>query len=324
MSTKNNHFKIGLFVIVGLALLVLALLAFGARSYFKPRFHMETAVEDSVEGLSIGSPVNFRGVTLGQVSRISLTRSVYPESTNKYIILEFELDPAQLPVRIMGPGPVPLRNEIERGLRVRLKSLGITGSTVATLEYLDPLKFPVPPIDYTPRLPFIPSAPSFFGALLESVQKSLEGIEKLDFARIQDRLDTVMISLDRLLNNVGRLDFEVIGTEARDRLVEFKETNRKLQETLDQARTTMAGLRSAELSTNALSLVSKFYQTADQVQGLLDRVQSLSFAPLADSLQNTREATRELSEVLRNLKDYPSGFLFGTPPAPASVLDRKP
>ena len=36
MSTTTNHFKLGLFTLGGFAILIAAILAFGARSYFEP------------------------------------------------------------------------------------------------------------------------------------------------------------------------------------------------------------------------------------------------------------------------------------------------
>ncbi len=44
MSTTTNKFKLGLFTLVGLAILIAGILAFGARSYFEPTSLFETYV----------------------------------------------------------------------------------------------------------------------------------------------------------------------------------------------------------------------------------------------------------------------------------------
>ena len=71
MSQPINNFKLGIFTLCGLAILVGALLAFGARTYFEPTSMFETYIEGDVTGLSVGSPVELRGVNVGKVTRIS-------------------------------------------------------------------------------------------------------------------------------------------------------------------------------------------------------------------------------------------------------------
>ena len=42
---------------------------------------METYIEESVQGLDIGSPMKFRGVLVGKVEEITLTSAVYDNMT---------------------------------------------------------------------------------------------------------------------------------------------------------------------------------------------------------------------------------------------------
>jgi hypothetical protein len=45
-------------------------------------------------------------------------------------------------------------------------------------------------------------------------------------------------------------------------------------------------------------------------------VANIDFDALNQTLTNARQTIRDLDETLAQLKQYPSGFLFGKPPAP--------
>ncbi len=68
MSAKTHHFRIGLFVLAGALLFVVALFAMGLRTYLGKRDVFETVVTGKVENLSVGALVKLRGVTIGKVS----------------------------------------------------------------------------------------------------------------------------------------------------------------------------------------------------------------------------------------------------------------
>ena len=78
MDEGQNYRRLGLFVLVTLALLAGILFVLGGRSLFQPTFTFETYFNESVAGLEIGAPVQFRGVPLGQVTEILTARSSLP------------------------------------------------------------------------------------------------------------------------------------------------------------------------------------------------------------------------------------------------------
>ena len=73
MGQPINNFKLGLFTLCGLALLVAGVLAFGARSYLEPTSEFETYIQGDVTGLAVGSAVELRGVRVGKVTRIDFS-----------------------------------------------------------------------------------------------------------------------------------------------------------------------------------------------------------------------------------------------------------
>src|SRR5215831_15182844 len=70
MEEGKRYFRLGLFVFVALVAAAAVLFVLGGRSLFQPTFTFETYFNQSVAGLSVGAPVEFRGVPLGQVTEI--------------------------------------------------------------------------------------------------------------------------------------------------------------------------------------------------------------------------------------------------------------
>ena len=71
MSAPSNHWKLGLFVVAGVGLFLALLGGLGARGLRKETVTYTTYFDESVQGLDVGSPVKFRGVTIGNVAEES-------------------------------------------------------------------------------------------------------------------------------------------------------------------------------------------------------------------------------------------------------------
>ncbi|MBR6057501.1 MAG: MCE family protein [Victivallales bacterium] len=80
MSKKVNPSAIGLFVIGAVTLLVIGLMIFGRGNLFEQKEYYQIFFDKSVNGLSIGSPVMFRGIRIGQVTDIRLALKVMEEN----------------------------------------------------------------------------------------------------------------------------------------------------------------------------------------------------------------------------------------------------
>ncbi|MBR4902080.1 MAG: MCE family protein [Victivallales bacterium] len=80
MSKKLNPSAIGAFVIGATMLLVLGLMIFGRGNLFEQKVHYQIFFDKSVNGLSIGAPVMFRGIRIGQVTDIRLALKVMDEN----------------------------------------------------------------------------------------------------------------------------------------------------------------------------------------------------------------------------------------------------
>ena len=78
MSIKPNYFKLGLFILIALFLLVAAIILFGSGVFEKEKTFIESYFADPVTGLAPGSQVLEQGVHIGVVESISFVRHDYP------------------------------------------------------------------------------------------------------------------------------------------------------------------------------------------------------------------------------------------------------
>ena len=98
MAADNhpNYAKIGFFILAGVALVVGTLIYLGGFGAAQHEFIAETHFSYPVSGLDVGSAVNFRGVRVGSVRRISFIGAEYEEIGNPHdarqIYVELALD----------------------------------------------------------------------------------------------------------------------------------------------------------------------------------------------------------------------------------------
>src|SRR5881394_3837824 len=225
MSPKSNNIRIGIFMLTAVGLFIAGLLAFGAKSAFVKKSIYETAIEGDVSGLSVGSKVLLRGVPIGKVSNIDLAPNVYPASKSSVIVVEFQVERTIFVQDQSAEAKERHRQEeIANGLRAMVKGQGITGTSILALDHLNPQDCPLPPIDYTPRHPYVPSVPGQFTRMLESIERALHNVQKLDLEAIGVGVSNVLDQVKEVLAKINRLDLEKTLGKADTLLDEVKTT----------------------------------------------------------------------------------------------------
>ena len=128
---------IGAFVLGAVALTVAAIILFGSGRFFKDTDIWVAFFPGSVSGLSVGSPVVFRGVQVGQVTEIIVNFDPSDISVNIPVI--FETDPDRF--RLIGPTVTATDEEfhhavVAQGLRaqLQLQSL-VTGQLAINMDF---------------------------------------------------------------------------------------------------------------------------------------------------------------------------------------------
>jgi ABC-type transporter Mla subunit MlaD len=306
MSERANEFKIGAFVLAGVALILAGMVAFAFSRDVEPVYYFETYVTDEVDGLSVGSAVKLRGVVVGQVTSIRFSWNEYPPGNPSCVVIRFTVARSQSPISGTGDAGGLLQERIEKGLRAVVQGQGITGASILALKYVEPKRYPALEFPWTPHYLYIPSAPSEFSQILAAVARTLSNVEKINFEAIGASLQT----------KLEDLDVKAISRQLEQAIAEGKTT-------LQEIRVQVEKLRLEELGRNANQLLLGLQDTNDKLERTAGRFSNLDVRNLNDTLAGTREATRELNDVLQLLKGYPAGFLFGDPPPPASALSKE-
>jgi ABC-type transporter Mla subunit MlaD len=360
MSQKANYFKLGLFVIGAVVAGVAVLVIIGSGRWLTPRAVMETYFNESVQGLDIGSKMKYRGVVIGEVTRISFTYVKYEQDKpmnqrKRYVLVEARLEPRLVGGRAANDiaSPESSRIEVERGLRVHLAPQGITGTNYLELDYVDALPAPVLPIDWVPDNIYIPSTPSTVSTFVNAASEIIDRLHRLD-------IETTVANLNKLLvtaiDRVGSLDTAGISKGVAT-------LTQRADRTLAKIETTLDGVAAKKLSDEAVGLLAELRQTNGELQTFLanpafrklpddtsaalagvrqlvsdpklpqsiahmertlarlDRIFGTGEADLTTTFDNLRQITDNLRDLTEDAKRYPSNLLFGAPPRP---LERTP
>ena len=320
MSKPINNFKLGVFTLCGLAILIAGLLAFGVRTFFEPTSSYETYIAGDVTGLTVGSGVELRGVNVGKVTHIDFSWTEYEATQPSYIVVRFEMRKDIAPRTTVATQNELLQDAIRQGLRARIKTKGITGASVLSLEYVDPIENPPAHVPWTPKNTYIPSAPGEFSELLASVEKVLHDAQNLDFKAMNQGLVSDLQSAGQVLDHARQVDFASLSTNAVALLVEVRESNTRLKSLLQDTDSTLNKMKLQKLAQDLDRLVNQLEDTVAKLQPGLDNI---NFNELNETIMNARQAINELDETLGKLKQYPSGFIFGSPPAPVKGIEKK-
>ncbi len=214
MSKQANTRLIGGFVVGAIALLVAGLLLFGSGDLFKKKKQFVLFFSDSVSGLSVGAPVDFRGVKIGTVTDIKVVMD--KKDLSLKIPVFVEIDPGKVSLsqsgeeldnttKVASGGPTLLQVLIKRGLRAQLSTMSlITGQLGIHLDF-----FPDEPVRYVGAehgYPEIPTIESPFSQIAKTVQsipltqianKFLETLDQTEKLIGSSHLTSAIVSLDQ-------------------------------------------------------------------------------------------------------------------------------
>jgi len=302
MATPTNHFKLGLFVILSVSCLVGAGIVFGASRMKKDTVKYHTYFNESVQGLDVGSPVKFRGVTLGFVSAIEIA----PDHRHVDVVEELDI----VDIKRMGlaekekSGLVTTTTHflIPPDLRAQLGSQGITGVKFISIDFFDPKGNPPPDLPFeTPAL-YIPAAPSMMKNLEDTVSKAMESLPDLVASVVG-----IMSRVDRM---IGQLEKDDVTGKAVATLTHADGVLTGLNHTLgsiDQAGLPNKAASALDDVRKAVAKMNAMLEKVDGPNGLLASVQhtSDSFGNLGKGATST---TRELDATLREVREAAEGI----------------
>jgi len=157
--------------------------------------------EGSVRGLTVGSPVEFRGIPIGQVLDINMEY----DSEKKAFLIPVLIDIEQERIKVVGEmdqSDYKKRNDylVEQGMRAQLKTGSlITGQLYVELDF-HPDAEPTQ-INWQGRYPQMPTVPTSMDEITTSLTQLLKKLEKLPIEQIGNDLRDTVQGAKRLVNS---------------------------------------------------------------------------------------------------------------------------
>jgi len=274
MDAKPHYFKIGVFVLIAAALIVTAVVVFGAGLLAQDELLFESYFAESITGLSVGSPLEFRGVRIGQVSQIGFVGNVYdlPAEEGRisryapYVRVVTAVPRSRMPDFAVEQVEEAMRQMIARGLRVRITSNILTGQAYLEMNYLDPNRFPVEQFPWESRYPVIPSAPGELTTIKDSIDKILTQLQSIDVEGLAGSLEQLFTSLNTAITeiNLAEMSLEArallqVGRQKMEAL-DVRKINASTLKLLTSADQAVADANIPELSHRMRALLTEMDQ----------------------------------------------------------------
>ena len=196
-----------------------------------PRFPQTYLVvfKESVRGLVAGAPVDFHGVTIGEV--VSLQAQFDPKTFQVSVPVTIRVDPQAFGVQWLNKDPDSdsstahrklIEGMVSRGVRAQLRSGNIlTGALYVALDFF-PKAAPVK-LDWSKEPVEIPTIPGQFSAVADNAASIMNKLDQVPIKQISENLQKALADLDGTL---------VSGHSALDNANKLIEPNSDLGEQL--------------------------------------------------------------------------------------------
>jgi len=286
MAAPTNHWKLGLFVVAGIVMSLTTLAVLGARSLRTEVGRYVSYFDESVQGLEVGSPIKFRGVTVGSVSEISVAPDLRHVRVTSLVYQEVLI---RLGIKSEGGG-LQQTSGGDSKLRIQLVSPGLTGVKFLSIDFFDSRRFPEEKLPFDPGPDYLPSTPS----TLKSIEEAAVDVG-MQLPMLTMRASETLL---RLANSVEDIENVVRPLLADDGAVvrllsQYEKTGVQLEHTAAALETE---LKAAKFSATTASV----RDAANAVVGFSGEV-SATAEDARDSLgalQETLDSVRALSEYL--------------------------
>jgi phospholipid/cholesterol/gamma-HCH transport system substrate-binding protein len=324
MASQRTKLAVGLFLVAGTAIAIVAFIWLGVTRYFESGYLYVTYFNESVQGLERASPVKYRGVTIGRVESIG----VAPDSKLIKVVLKVDT------------GMVPDSNIV-----AQLKNVGITGSMFVELDQRkegEPDQSP--PLTFPSEYPIVASKPAEISELLRGLDEVLSKIRAIDLDSVVGKVE---LNLDLMGEAFREADFAEISRKAEETLNRMnhlvdeerwdgilkalKDTIQsadamfiRAETVFDRAGSIMAEKGDAigealEDFREATRSAHVLFHNASALAGKTDDTLSAVRGHLVSTARNLDRASRNLERLMEVVAEHPSQLLFGQPPPPREV-----
>ncbi|MCK4981979.1 MAG: MCE family protein [Victivallaceae bacterium] len=288
---QANKFRLGLFVLAGTVLFIAGLFVLGLEGLFVKKAHFVTLFPESVQGLTIGSPIKYKGVPIGTVSKISI------QVEDKLIRVDMDINLSSFSAEksIKNGDKMRLfrhfiRKEREKGLRCRLEYAGITGLKYIELDYFK-VKLPerliaMPKLKKLSTI-YVPSTPSALKDILKLINASLERIAKVDFEGLSNRLSDVLEGAEKIIN----------GPKLLKAIDQMEEMSVNLNQSSKVLKDTLTPKKVKEIINNVDRILDKLHKISSNLEVQLNKAK---IADMTDSIRKAANAVTDSKDMISN------------------------
>lgn len=262
----------------------------------------------SVRGLTVGAPVEFRGIQVGKVTDIRLEYDF--ESTTFRIPVLVQIEPERV-IEITTDGTKTIRDDsktdflqtlVDRGLRAQLK----TGSYLTGQLFVE--------LDLHPGAPLnlmgggqniyheLPTIPTSLDEITASVTDFLKKVQSLPLEGIGKELHETLKGTNRTFN--GPETLETIRS-ASAALIEVRSLLKNLNQQIEPMTTGVVGTTGAATAT-----LNQLEETLIKVDGLIGPKAPLQYG-MVEAVKELAAAARSVRSFIDLLERKPESLLFG-------------
>ena len=298
METKANYVLIGAFTIV--VSLFLLLFALWAAKYSSEKSWQEYMVvfNEPVTGLSEGSSVQYNGISVGTVQKLSLA----PDDPRRVRAL----------LRLQARAPV------KTDTRAKMSMTGITGSPIIPLTGGEPSSPMLVDVDQRP-IPVIQTEPSALQNIADTANRLVARLDQVLSEENVERVAQTLENIETLTGSIAdqREDLRALVVNARESSAHLKATLartekitadvdrelvQKLPGLVDKLDHTLGELDSAAAGANGL---------VNENRAAINSFANDGLAQLGPTLGELRALVRDLRRISDRLDNNPAGYLLG-------------
>lgn len=308
MSAHTNHWKLGLFVIAALLVGLAGTAMLAGRLFRKDTVRYTSYFDEGVNGLNSGSAVSYRGVTIGNVSQITIARD------RRHVEIQYDLGVDELKRLGLIDEDGKDRIIVPPDLRVQIGSSGLTGSKYLQLDFFLERTHPPPKLPFPVPREYIPATRSTFKSLENSLVQAVDALPLL-----AKQLDSLLSQVNSVVSEVREAGLPQQAAEtfasanAAIRLLHDKLRQVPVRELSGDLRDALAKLQSVLVKADALvaqvgseagvlASVQRASDNVGDVAGNASGVVSDVGTTLRD-LRETIDAIRRLAEALETDSD---------------------
>jgi paraquat-inducible protein B len=255
------------------------------KSIFVPDRRCLLFFDQSVRGLTVGAPVEFRGLPLGRVVEISFEHSP-PGDTRVPVVIEIDSDLLKNAIENIENGKDILAECVRRGLRATLS----TGSLLTGALYVD--------------IDFIPNA--LPAELTKSGEYDVIPTQSSGLAQLENKVNAILAKIEKLPLEETLNKF---GTAADEIAITVKDVRGAIAE----AEAALAEAKKLLARDETQNLTAELEATLKEVRGSVESIgpNGAMQGDLARTLDELRAALRAFKTLSDSIEEKPNSLLFG-------------